>query len=230
MVLEDLLSEFNAHKLVRIPGLIQSLVNLVTASPTNPEAKLEGLHLSMEARKFDDSSFYLDAAAMEQVKLIERQYISENLKVEQVCEDVVQRMKGLLGDQRRCRYVSVEEEQVQEKSVRAKFYSVRLLLRERYQEYILYCQDRLKEPASTVASSTPKRSKEPTTLQTFWQKRLNRTDAQAEEDSSSAQAEQTRRKRGNLPKTAVQQLYLWYCVRSFNCIPELKNATSVTTV
>ena len=30
MVLEDLLSEFNAHKLVRIPGLIQSLVNLVT--------------------------------------------------------------------------------------------------------------------------------------------------------------------------------------------------------
>ena len=65
----------------------------------------------MEARKFDDSSFYLDAAAMEQVKLIERQYISENLKVEQVCEDVVQRMKGLLGDQRRCRYVSVEEEQ-----------------------------------------------------------------------------------------------------------------------
>ena len=40
MVLEDLLSEFNAHKLVRIPRLIQSLVNLVTVSPTNPEVKL----------------------------------------------------------------------------------------------------------------------------------------------------------------------------------------------
>ncbi len=68
-------------------------------------------------------------------------------------------MKGLLDDQRRCRYVSVEEEQVQEKSVRAKFYSARLLLRERYQEYILYYQDRLKdpEPALTVTSSTSKR-------------------------------------------------------------------------
>ena len=137
-------------------------------------------------------------------------------------------MKGLLGDQWRCRYVSDEEEQVKEKSVRAKFYSVRLLLRERYQEYILYCQDRLKEPASTVASSTPKRSKEPTTLQTFWQKRLSEPDAEAEEDSSSAQAERTRRKRGNLPKAAVHQLYLWYCVRSFNCISGLKHETSLT--
>jgi len=102
MVLEDLLSEFNAHKLVRIPGLIQSLVNLDRASPTDPEVKLEGLDLSIPARKVDDVSFNLDAVAvMEQVKLIERQYISENLKVEQVCEDVVQRMKGLLSDQRR---------------------------------------------------------------------------------------------------------------------------------
>ena len=94
-VLEELLADFHRHELVRIPGLYQSLANLVrSATPGSSEAPDSfKLLIPQRTSNSDVPADDTERQVWDQIKIIEEQYASEAQKVEQVCEDVGQRMK-----------------------------------------------------------------------------------------------------------------------------------------
>eukprot|EP00292_Cryptomonas_paramecium_P017726 CAMPEP_0113710054 /NCGR_PEP_ID=MMETSP0038_2-20120614/29933_1 /TAXON_ID=2898 /ORGANISM="Cryptomonas paramecium" /LENGTH=98 /DNA_ID=CAMNT_0000636047 /DNA_START=152 /DNA_END=445 /DNA_ORIENTATION=- /assembly_acc=CAM_ASM_000170 len=87
-ILEELLEGFNKHEILRIPGLVNSLVNLV-----NKANVPEDMSLNLEVAPDDAVSL------QHQISIIENQYESERRKVDQVCEDVCQRMRATLEGQ-----------------------------------------------------------------------------------------------------------------------------------
>ena len=213
-VLEELLADFHRHELVRIPGLYQSLANLVrSATPGSSEAPDSfKLLIPQRTSNSDVPADDTERQVWDQIKIIEEQYASETQKVEQVCEDVVQRMKKVLVSHRRSRHVPAEEDDVHEKAIRSKFQPIRALLRDRYQEYILYCHQHLPVVSSSISNSAVAAAAAAAlnaARSAVMQKQEADKKGAGMIDGASATSDSQPKKRGNLPKQAVERLHMW---------------------
>ncbi|EKX47318.1 hypothetical protein GUITHDRAFT_137502 [Guillardia theta CCMP2712] len=175
--LEELEDEFNRHELLRIPGLVGSLINLVKKTSESESS------LTLQLNTQDVSE-----PVMQQIKLIENQFNSEKCKVDQVCEDVCQRMRTILNSQRKTRHVSEQEENVHCQAIQAKF---------QYQEYVNDCLNQLNLNPDGSVSQVPSASPH---------KLIKLSAGSAGESGNDSQP---RRKRENLPKRAIEKLLEW---------------------